>query len=768
MPVSLKKDLETTHLSEEKFDWLFKLSRDLLCVVGFDGHFKQLNPAWEKLLGLTQEDLEGQTIIELVHPDDRETMVSAFQTLLAGMEVPPFEVRFRSKSGVYLSLCWTTNPSSSHKAIFASASDAAAEFKAAARRHRHLFETSKDGLMVVLAETGEIREVNQAVLELAGYRADELIGKHVHDLALFEGDEAARVIMEEIRQSKVLRRETVIYTKIGTAIDVELLCHEYAGNTRAIIQFNFRDISDRKAAEQAIRDSESRFQFFVDAVRDYALFTLDPDGRIFTWNSGAEHLLQYRESDVLGRHFEILFTQEDQRVGLPQAKLMIASSAGTSVDNGWHVRQDGSRIYVEGVLTAVYGAGGRLRGFTKLMQDVTMRRETEEALRRAAKLESIGVLAAGIAHDFNNLLVGVMGGISFAIDSLTAGHPAFPMLELAKVSSESAADLTRQLLAYAGKGRFIIRPTDLSKQVYDILDLVRTSVTPKVQLSLSLAERLPLIEADPSQIQQILMNLVINAQEAIGDREGFIAVSTGTVKLTSGEILANADLAGIEPRQYVYLQVSDTGIGMTLETRRKIFDPFFTTKFTGRGLGLAAVSGIVRAHKGAILVESAPGKGSTFRVVLPVTAASIASHQDKEASAADLTGHGLILVVDDDIGVVQLASNVLETYGYRVLSSIDGREAVDAVRQHGKDISVVLLDMSMPVIGGDEAFRLMREIEPDIPVVFSSGYSDQITGTLLKNARKTAFLQKPYDMRTLAKTIKVMLTAGALLPTRPV
>src|SRR5581483_9532889 len=335
----------------------------------------------------------------------------------------------------------------------------------------------------------------------------------------------------------------------------------------------------------------------------------------------------------------------------------------------------------------------------------------EEHLRQTQKLESLGVLAGGVAHDFNNLLTGILGNASLALDTTDPGHPNHAALEEVVTAAERAADLTRQLLAYAGKGRFFTRNIDLSDLVRQITNLLRTSIPKTVQLRLHLADALPPMEADVSQIQQIIMNLVINGAEAIGAHPGTVLIQTAIQNVDEQYITTLAPAGHpLSPGDYVCLEVHDTGCGMDDDVQARIFDPFFTTKFTGRGLGLSAVLGIVRSHKGALKVYSTPGRGSTFKLLFPVGTGNVI-----EAAAGaprpDVRGSGLILVVDDEATVRATAKLALDRHGYTVLVAENGREAVDIFGRHKGEIRLVLMDLTMPVMGGEEAVRRLKVLD---------------------------------------------------------
>jgi two-component system, chemotaxis family, CheB/CheR fusion protein len=508
----------------------------------------------------------------------------------------------------------------------------------------------------------------------------------------------------------------------------------------AFVRQRYAHILDRKLVQ-----SNLRLTLLLDGIKGHALFTISDNGKVTSWNGGAERLFSYTEADVIGLDFTRFFTAEDIKAGVPAGLLSRASREGAVVDRGWQVRKDGTRFYFEGSLSTL--GEGESREFGRLIYDVTERRGEEEALRHSQKLESIGVLASGIAHDFNNLLTTILGGLTFASASLPADHPASSSLAIAEQASERAADLTHQLLAYAGQGKFVVSRFDLSTLIRDMLKLLQTSIQRSVDLQISLAPNLPWIEADASQIQQVVMNLVINGAESIGVQGGPLRVSTGSTPV-------RREAEGIDGLE-VWMEVRDSGSGMTEATKARIFDPFFTTKLTGRGLGLAAVSGIVRGHGGRMLVETVLNQGTTFRISFPAAETVVKAGAAMAAPVAQRET-GTILIVEDDLALQGMARRILESAGYTVLCAENGLEGVDMFRQHANTIAAVLLDMTMPVMDGKEAFGRIREIRPDVAIIVSTGYSESTTQELFGNSTKVAFVQKPYTAARLVEQIRAI------------
>ena len=429
---------------------------------------------------------------------------------------------------------------------------------------------------------------------------------------------------------------------------------------------------------------------------------------------------------------------------------------------------DGTRKIILHSAIPLRNDRGEITGAVIVNTDITQPKRAEEEKRnlerqvqRAQKLESLGVLAGGIAHDFNNLLMVVLGHAELALEEISPMSAARGNLTEITTAARRAADLCRQMLAYAGKTSFALERVGLRELVEEMAHLLQTAISKKAILNLNLERGLPPIEGDPSQIRQIVMSLIINASEAIGDRSGVITVSVGATRCDE-EYLRKTELRDdLAPGVYVHLEVTDTGSGMDAETRSRIFEPFFTTKFTGRGLGLAAALGIVRAHKGALKVYSEPGKGTTFKVLFPALEdAGKGARTNESSPLADWRGKGTILLVDDEESLIALGARMLEHLGFTVLTAADGLQAVGLYRERGKEIDLVLMDLTMPHMDGAKAFGELRRLNPDVRVVLASGYSHEDVTSRFAGKSLDGVLQKPY---TLAKMRELL---AGLLPKR--
>jgi PAS domain S-box-containing protein len=522
----------------------------------------------------------------------------------------------------------------------------------------------------------------------------------------------------------------------------------------ASLGYQIGEFLERTRAQQELRDREESYRVLTETASD-GIVTIDAASTILFANTAAASMFGYATQELVGSVLTALIpehTHDAYRTGFARYLETGQKQIRWEAIRTFGQHRAGYEIPVE-ISIGEYRRGDQ-PFFVGVVRDVTERNRLDESLRQTAKLESLGVLAGGIAHDFNNLLTGILGNISLAVESVEASNPVNVLLQDAIQASEKAANLTMQLLAYAGKGRFVIEPTDISARVQEISALIRSSIPKHVTLRLDLEQPLPLVDADAAQLQQLIMNLVINAAEAIpAGRQGTVLVMT-RVQEVDARYLAALGNADISPGQYVTITVQDNGVGMDEATLGKIFDPFFTTKFTGRGLGLAAAGGIVRGHKGALKVFSSPGQGTTFKVLLPVAAARDRGAEPGVTPGLSRRGRGLVLVVDDEPIVRKVAATCLEKYGYHVISADNGREGVQCFEELHSQLAIVILDMTMPVMSGEEALDRMRSIDETVPIVLSSGYNELEAVKRFAGKGLSGFLQKPYSSAALADKVQ--------------
>lgn len=484
-----------------------------------------------------------------------------------------------------------------------------------------------------------------------------------------------------------------------------------------------------------------------------ALFMTDREGRITFTNPAAERMFGFRRDELLGMVLhETLHSHRKDGTSYPieECPLFRSLTTGETVTGQEELffRKDGTAVEVACSNAPILEAG-EVVAAVMVAHDISERKRSEERIRQSQKLESIGMLAGGVAHDFNNILTGIIGTASLIEENEETSPATLEQARTILSGAERAADLTRQLLAYSGKGQFFIRDVDLSVMIRQMGGLIRLSIPKNAGVHLDLEDGIPPVAADPGQMQQVVLNLVVNAGEAIGQaRGGVVSIATGTQTVVKGFI----DAAGAEvaPGPYAFLEVRDTGSGMDEATQARMFEPFFSTKFTGRGLGLAAISGIMRSQKGGIVVTSAPGAGSTFRVLFPAARAAVVEKTPAESRPA-------VLVADDEECVRNFLRDALERHGYLVIPAGDGREALDRFEERRGNISLVLIDLTMPVMGGRDLVAELKRRYPEAKVLLTSAYSETEARLLVSAYPGTGFIQKPFSSQALLQKVKAAL-----------
>jgi signal transduction histidine kinase/HAMP domain-containing protein len=513
------------------------------------------------------------------------------------------------------------------------------------------------------------------------------------------------------------------------------------------------EVETRRQAEIALRDSEARLQLLISQFPG-ALWSTDESLRIRSVAGGRADLLfgPVTGGEPLDRalHAEV----DNERIVALHREALNGDSAFEEISVDDHTLE--LRIEPLDDTAAPHLAGVAL--------DITERRRLEEErlrarLLRSQKLESLGVLAGGVAHDFNNLLVGIMGNTSLALAQLEPGATGRKAIESAELAAERAADLTRQMLAFSGKGRFVLEPVDLGSLVEEMSRLLETTIPGNTTLRKQLAVDIPAVRADAAQMRQVVMNLITNAAEAIGDDSGVITIRTEVLEADADYLDSGFLDRELEPGPYVALEVSDTGRGMDAETRERMFDPFFTTKDTGHGLGMAATLGIIRGHDGTVRVYSEPGRGTAIKVLLPpASSPSLPKPTQPSAEYPDVQGK-VILVVDDDDDVRDFAQQALLFGGAEVIAAPDGPSGIEAYKAHSERIDLVLLDMKMPGMSGLECYRALRRIQPEVKVLLSSGYNEQDATSEFAGRGLAGFVQKPYRLKSLLEMVSRVTTS---------
>jgi PAS domain S-box-containing protein len=630
-----------------------------------------------------------------------------------------------------------------------------------------------DGVMVTEARPLDapgprILYANPAFLKMTGYTPDEILGRTPR---LLQGPRTDRATLNRVRQAlehyQSIQVELLNYCKDGREVWVELSIVPVADESGHFVYFVTiqRDITERKRAEQALRDSEERFRFLAHAVQDCISLT-DPQRNTLYVNPACLQMTGYTEEEYCCLDFAQRAHPDDRQL-LEQTYKATLHGETTTIQ--WRCqRKDGSYIWFETLSTPIVGADGQIskivccsRNITERRRQEEERRELETQIQQAQKWESISVLAGGIAHDFNNLLTSILGNASLALMDLPADSPVQRYLQQIEDSSNRAADLCRQMLAYAGKGQFVIEPVEISVLVEEMTNLLRAVISRKATLQLDLARHMPPVEGDATQLRQIVLNLITNASDALQDNPGTIRIATRCIRADQDLLRSTYINDDLPEGAYILIEVTDTGCGIMPDALGRIFDPFYTTKFTGRGLGLAAVLGIVRAHHGTLRVHSQPGAGSSFQILLPPMSQPATVTTVPNPTLPNWRGSGTVLVIEDEATIRDLALQILQSAGFQVLLAADGEEGLRRFTQNAGQLTAVLLDLTMPRMSGLETLREIRQQQAELPVILMSGYSEEEIRRKHGDLTFQAFLQKPFSRTTLLATLRQVLHSGS-------
>jgi PAS domain S-box-containing protein len=632
------------------------------------------------------------------------------------------------------------------------------------RRLRKLIEHSYDSI-VLLDQSGKPFFASPSTERVRGYPVQDLLRAtlldliHPDDLPRF-GQAVKKLLAEPGGVMMIQYRgrhrdghwqilETVAVNHLN---DPDLLA----------INASTRDVTERVGLEETLRQRNEELQIALDAAHAIG-WDADVVGRCVRYSSNANDF--FGEAEPPGRAYglEQIVHPDDREAVRRLTSQALATGEELSLEfrglpHGEEVRHYASRGRV---LRDAAGQPVRIVGVTwdvtERMRARAEREEIQRRLQEGQKLESLGILAGGIAHDFNNILTTILGYASLTRLELSETSPALDYIGQIEEASRRATDLCRQMLAYAGRGRFVLQRLNLNQLIEDTTQLLQVSISKKAVLRFDLDHQLPAIVADATQIRQVLMNLVINASDAVAERSGVISISTGLVRADRNYLNGAYQAPGIPPGDYVFMEVSDTGIGMTAEVQARIFEPFFTSKFTGRGLGLAAVLGIVQGHKGALRVYSEPGKGSTFKLLLPVANGDTDAPKTPRPESAPVAARGTVLVIDDEQTVQAVAARMLEILGFRALLASDGRQGLELYRRHRAEITGVLLDLTMPHLDGEETFHELRRIAPEVRVLLMSGYNEQDAVARFVGKGLAGFIQKPFSVENLKASLRTLL-----------
>lgn len=722
--------------------------------------FRYVSPLLARIAGRAPEYFDHPfKWAEVIHPLDAETYRLALRRVLSsGTDV---ELLYRVQQGdavrwVRERLQVVRDASGRPNRLDGCVTDVTEQRRAegalrqSEERFRALVEKSRDGILL-LDERAVIRYATPAAKFILGFEPEEVVGKDV--FAFLHPDD---LVAARKRFAHSLNRpgEDIPATFHAIATDGSIRVIEMNGvnrlddpSVRAVV-VNYRDVTDRELATRELASQHALLEGLFASVPDIVVYK-DRDGRFLGGNPAFEQLAGRRVADLIGLTCDAVFTGE-WAARVSAGEELVLANGQTTRGKEWVVYPDGRKVLLDIAIAPLKGTDDKTTGLIIVGRDVTEQDRLEEELRQSHKMEAVGRLAGGIAHDFNNLLTVVLGNLELVRSGAAVGADADEMLGATERAARQAADLTKQMLGFARRQPLRTTAIDLNALIRDAISLLRRTIDPRISIHFNPAHDLHPAAADPVQVQQILMNLCLNARDAMPDG------GTLTIETANTEGPVNAE--GVR-RQFVRLSVADTGVGMTDEVRAKIFDPFFTTKGVGQGtgLGLAVVYGVAKAHGGWVDVKSAPGEGSRFDVHLPCSqSAESRFHHAGESRPDTPKGRGeTILVADDESAVRELARTALELAGYRVMVAVDGVEAVELFRKAKDQVKLIVLDASMPRMSGRQAFDVIRQIKPDVKVLFASGYHGG--GLLPETASGTRMLHKPYIPSQLAAAVHEML-----------
>ncbi|HEY9161777.1 MAG TPA: PAS domain S-box protein [Desulfomonilia bacterium] len=775
----LKKIEVELAASENKFRLAFNNSPNILAISSIDdGVFIEVNDNFEKILGWRREDITGKSAFELGLVRDKARRDELIEIIKRDGHISSYEIEMITKSGEIRTGEFSAEiiDVNNKKCLIMQVNDITERkkvekaLKESREQYRHLIYNFPDG--IIIHKEGKILYGNPAAMKLFGsMNPEDYAGKTMFD---FVPENSHGLLMERRRQFKEGKTPPQIEIKCldikGNLIDVAItVSHVYFKGEKAVMTI-FHDITDRKKIEEALFRSEQQYRLISENMQD-TLWLMDMDFKT-VWISPSVvktrgFTLEELQSMPIDRHL----TPESYDIAmkilaeeLTPERLADRDCEISRMVELEFICKDGTIFTGEIRMTLLRDSGGKPIGFLGVGRDISERKKAEnekqlmeKQIQQAQKLESIGVLAGGIAHDFNNMLTAIIGNSELALLDISETSPAVQRLQNVIKVAMSAAGLCKQMLAYSGKGAFQMVPINLTGLIREMEQMLIASISKKAKLDLILDEKIPFIKADLPQIQQIIMNLVINSSEAIGEDTGTITIMTRQIEC-SGEYLKTLDLGDeMVEGVYVCMEISDTGCGMDRETMGKIFDPFFTTKFTGRGLGLAAVLGIVRSHKGALKIYSEPGRGTTFKIFFPATEPFTGTNKVKAEQEQTWQGSGTIMLVDDDDQIRNVCKKMLERIGFDVITAVDGKDALDVFRRNRDKIRCVILDMTMPIMDGKEAYGELMLIDPDVRVIISSGYNGIEVMNSFKEKGPDGFIQKPYQFENMKEELKKVL-----------
>ncbi|RWX30820.1 hybrid sensor histidine kinase/response regulator [Rhizobium leguminosarum] len=622
-------------------------------------------------------------------------------------------------------------------------------------RFRLLVDAITDYAIYMLSPEGIVTSWNAGAQRFKGYKPSEILGEHFSRFYL-EEDRAAGLPQRALATAEEHGRfegEGWRRRKDGSRFWAHVVIDPIRRPSGELIGYAkiTRDLTERRAAENAIRQSEEQFRRLVQGVSDYAIYMLDPVGNVSSWNFGAERIKGYRPQEIIGQHFSTFYTPEDREAGLPETALGIARAEGRFEREGWRVRKDGTRFWASIVIDAIRDEEGDVLGFAKITRDITEKMETQRALEQAReelfqsqKMEAIGQLTGGIAHDFNNLLMAVLGSLEILKKRMPQDLALTSLVDNAMQGAQRGAALTQRMLAFSRRQELHMEPIDVSGLVRGMMDMLSRSLGPLTMIETSFPVRLPTILTDPNQLEMAILNLVVNARDAMP--------SGGRIVLRASEESLPSGKGQLPPGRYVRIAVIDEGEGMDAKTLEQAITPFFTTKGVGKGtgLGLSMVQGLASQSGGRLMMKSSLGEGTTAELWFPVALAEQVTEAaaERPQQVENAPRRLRIVAVDDDGLVLMNTTLMLEDLGHTVFEAMAGPEALDILRE--QQVDLVICDHAMPRMTGAQLAEAIRKDWPDMPIILATGYAEIPEGAGIANLPR---LGKPFSQAQLVEAI---------------
>jgi PAS domain S-box-containing protein len=751
-----ERDEHYRALVEESFDGILIIKETKVIFV---------NSRLCQMMGYSKEELEGMDHWLTVHPDHRDVVRERSLARMRGESVPPsYQVKKQRKDGSVFDAeiharaieiqgapgvqVWIRDISESKRAETA--------LRESEERFRTAFQTSPDPAAISRLSDGVFIEANDGFTELSGFTREEVIGKSSLEINMWhDPGDRDRLVAGLNERGYVKNLEARFRQKDGSVrsglMSARII---FIGGEPHILSVT-RDVEEWKRAEQALRESEERYRTLFEESID-AVYITTREGVLVDANQAFLDLFGFRREEARSMEIVQIYTDAADRKRFQEEIERIGSVGDYEVR---FRKKDGTRI--EGLLSATVrrDKDGTILGYQGIVRDVTEQRKLQSQLLQAQKMEAVGTMAGGIAHDFNNLLQAILGYSDLLLMKKQPGDPDRKRLEVIQHAARDGADLVSRILMFSRKVESKVRPIDLNEEIRRVEKLLRRTLPRMIQIDLVLGEDLRIIDADPAQIEQVLLNLAVNAQHAMPNG-GQILIETKNLSLSDAYLRKHL---GARPGDYVLVTVSDTGVGMETELLDRIFEPFFTTKTNagGTGLGLSIVHGIVSQHGGYIRCYSEPGKGTSFKIYFPVSASELIPDltMTREMPAF---GTETILVVDDDDRVREMGRQMIEIGGYKVLCASSGEEALEMYTSHRGEISLIILDLIMPGMGGSRCLEELIRIDPDVAVLVASGYSENGLRVREQLAGARGFIRKPYDAIDILIAIRKVLDEGNL------